>query len=213
MLLLGLALAPLPRVPAAHAAPAGGGDSQIDEGAADDRSGGWIGGEDLDLAGRLAAYAAGSLAKYDAVKSEAAVFRRQGWFPSCWVREPEADVVLEDGPPGTRTVTVVVSCARRDIDHRLVLGPLERFLLPGADRLFFAELVAALAAGDPEIGRARVRFSFAELSADGRLLWEDRGGLAMTAAAARGVAPGKGTQQSLWPLLEEDTVSPEMWPE
>jgi len=210
-LALALAAALALRAPAPPAARAAG-DSQIDEGAADELPArGEDGGAD-DLAARLRDYAAGSLAKFDEVKSAAVAFRRQGWFPSCWLRDPDADVGLAAGPGG-RTVTVVVSCARRDIDHRLVLGPLERFLLPGADRRFFGELAVALASASPEIARARLRFSFAALDPRGRVVWEDRGAIAITAAAARSVPAGQRTQRAVWPLLDENTVPESLWPE
>jgi len=199
-------------LPAADPPRAGGGESRIDEGSPDE---GPAEGEGLpkDLAGRLRAFAVGSLARYDGVKSSAAGFRRQGWFPSCWLRDEEADLEVSAGPDGGVTATVHVSCARRDIDQQRVVGPLERFLLPAADRRFFAELVADLADLAPQVTRARLRFWFAALQVDGSLVWENRGALAITAAAARRVPAGARTREALWPLLEEDTVPAALWPE
>ncbi len=208
--LLALSLA-LAAAPAPAAARAGAGESQIDEGSPD--AGPEDGGASTDLEARLRAFAVGSLARYDEVKRGSAGFRRQGWFPSCWLRDADADIVVEGGGEGGAAVTVHVSCARRDIDQQLVVGPLDRFLLPGADRRFFAELVAALAGLSPQLASARLRFWFASLEPDGRLVWVARGALAMTAEAARGVPPGSRTAEALWPLLVENTVPASLWPE
>ena len=165
-----------------------------------------------DLATDLRDFVAGSLARYDEVKSGAAGFRRQGWFPSFFLRDPAADVVLEPGPGAGKAVTVHVSHARRDVEQRLVVAPVDRFVLPGADRRFFAELLAALAVASPEISRARIRFWFGVLQPDGRMGWELQGSLALTAAAARRAPPGKRNQETVWPLLEENSVPASLWP-
>jgi hypothetical protein len=193
----------------------GGTDSQINESAADETGDG-AGGQRRpphDLQGQVREYVEGSLARYDQVKDAAAVFRKQGWYPSFFLRTPEADVLVEPGADGTKTVTAHVSVARRDIEQRMIVGPIERFALPGADRRFFAELLAALATSSAEIGRVRLTFWFATLQADGRMAWTNRGTLALSGAAARRLSPGGRTAQAVWPALEQDTVPPELWKE
>jgi len=196
----------------ADGAPRGGGESQIDE-SAPDQSAPDPGRREgpTPLPERLRDYVAGSLARYDALKSESAGFRRQGWFPSLFLREPERDVEIEPGAGGKTTVTVHLSCARRDPEQRLVIAPVDRFELPGADRRFFAELLAALATAAPEIDRARLRFWFAVLRADGQMSWELRGGIGLSAAAAGRFPPGKRTAEAIWPLLDENTLPPSLW--
>lgn len=201
-------------VPPASAAGGtrGGGESQIDESAPDESAPapGGPGGVGL-LTERLREYVEGSLARYDALKSESAGFRRQGWFPSLFLRDPERDVEFETAKGGATTVTVHLSYARRDLEHRIVIAPAERFELPGADRRFFAELIGAVATAAPEIARARLRFWFAVLRADGQLTWESRGGFGLSAAAARRFPTGSRTDAAIWPLLDENTLPPTLW--
>jgi hypothetical protein len=190
----------------------GSGESLIDESSPDESlSAPGRTGSPVALSERLREYVEGSLARYDALKSESAGFRRQGWFPSLFLRDPERDVVLEPGPAGTTAVTVHVSCARRDLEQRLVIAPAERFELPGADRRFFAEVLGALATAAPEVGHARLRFWFAVLRADGRMTWESRGGIGLSSAAARRFPAGSRTAEAVWPLLDENTLPPSAW--
>ena len=190
----------------------GGGESQIDESSPDDsapaseRPGG-----PAALPDRLREYVQGSLARYDALKSESAGFRRQGWFPSLYLRDPERDVVIEPGAGGRVTVTAHIACARRELEQRTVIAPAARFELPGADKRFFAELIGALATAAPEIDHARLQFWFAVLRADGRMTWEFRGGIGLSAAAARRHPPGARTAEAVWPLLDENTIPPSLW--
>ena len=163
------------------------------------------------LPDRLREYAEGSLARYDALKSETAGFRRQGWFPSLYLRDPGRDVVVEPGAGGTVAVTVHISCARRDLEQRLVIAPADRFELPGADKRFIAELVGALATASPEVAHASLRFWFAVLRPDGRMTWESRGGIGLSAAAASRFTTGSRTAEAIWPLLDENTLPPSVW--
>lgn len=190
----------------------GGGESQIDESSPDQSApvSGRPGGA-TTLPERLRDYVEGSLARYDALKNESAGFRRQGWFPSLFLREPERDVVIEPGAGGKVNVTVHISCARRDLEHRLVIAPVDRFELPAADRRFFAEVIAALATAAPEVDRARLHFWFAVLRADGQMSWELRGGIGLSAEAASRVPAGKRTAEAIWPLLSENTLPPSLW--
>lgn len=190
----------------------GGGESQIDESSPDESASDPRREQGAAaLPARLREFAAGSLARYDALKSGAAGFRRQGWFPSFFLRDPESDVVVEPGPGGSVAVTVHISCARRDVEQRLVIAPAGRFELPGADKRFFAELIGALATAAPEIGRARLRFWFAVLRADGQMTWESRGGVGLPAAAAGRFPAGSRTAEAIWPLLDENTLPPSAW--
>lgn len=194
-------------------APRGGGESRIDESAPDDTgSGAGLNSGPRDLAGRLREYVEGSLARYDVLKNESSSFRRRGWFPSIFLRDPERDVLLEPGAAGTVTVTVHLAYARRDIEQRLVVAPVDNFELPGADRSFFAELLAALATAAPEIAGARLRFWFAVLRADGQMTWEYRGGISLTTAAVRRISAGRRTAEEIWPLLNENTIPASAWP-
>lgn len=203
---------------AAHAAgpgvrsTRGGGESQIDE-SAPDESGPAAprAGDAAPLPGRLREFVEGSLARYDALKSEAVGFRRQGWFPSLFLRSPERDVTVERGPGGAAVVTVHLSYARRDLEQRIVIAPAGRFELPSADRRFFCELLGALASAAPEVSRARLLFWFGVLRADGQLTWESRGGIGLPAAAAKRYPAGSRTAEALWPLLDENTVPPSAW--
>ena len=189
-----------------------GGESQIDESAPDAstpaaaRPAG-----PAALSERLRDYLEGSLARYDALKSEAAGFRRQGWFPSLFLRDPARDVVIEPGSGGKASVTAHIFCARRDLEQRLVIGPADRFELPGADKRFFAELLGALATLAPELDHARLDFWFGVLRADGRMTWELRGGIGLSAAAANRVPAGQRTAEAIWPLLDHNTLHPSVW--
>jgi hypothetical protein len=185
----------------------GGGESQIDESAPDD-IGPAVGraGAAGPLADRVRAYVEGSLERYDALKSEKAGFRRQGWLPSFFLREPDRDVEIEPGPGGKSVVTVHIAYARRDLEQRLVVGTAERFELPDADRRFFAEVLGSLAAFAPEIGRARARFWFGVLRADGRMMWESRGSIGLAGDVARRFPAGARTVEAIWPLLDENTL-------
>jgi hypothetical protein len=204
--------APAPPAAGGVQAVRGSGESLIDESSPDETpSAPARPGSSASLAERLREYVEGSLARYDALKSESAGFRRQGWFPSLFLRDPERDVVLEPGPAGTTGVTVDVSCARRDLEQHLVIAPAERFELPGADRRFFAEVLCALATAAPEVGHARLRFWFAVLRADGRMTWESRGGIGLGSAAARRLPAGSRTAEAVWPLLDENTLPPALW--
>jgi len=191
----------------------GGGESQIDESSPDesapDPSRPSSAGS---LPDRLREYVEGSLARYDAFKSESKGFRRQGWFPSLFLRDSARDVVIEPGAAGATTVTVHLSYARRDFEQRLVIAPAGRFELPGADKRFFLELLGALAVAAPEIAHARLRFWFAVLRADGQMTWESRGGIGLSAVVARRFPAGSRTAEAVWPLLDENTLPPSIWP-
>jgi len=189
-----------------------GGESQIDESAPDEfapASGRPAGPK--ALSDRLREYLEGSLARYDALKNESAGFRRRGWFPSLFLRDPGRDVVIVTGLGGKTSVTAHISYARRDLEQRLVIGPAERFELPGADKRFFAELLGALATLAPEMDHARLDFWFGVLRADGRMTWELRGGIGLSAAAASRVPAGKRTAEAIWPLLDQNTLPPSVW--
>ncbi|MHB8834649.1 MAG: hypothetical protein ACYC9Y_02940 [Candidatus Methylomirabilia bacterium] len=189
-----------------------GGESQIDE-SAPDESGSTPGRTEgpKELPDRLREYLEGSLARYDALKNESAGFRRRGWFPSLFLRDRERDVVIESGTGGKKSVTAHIAYARRDLEQRLVIAPAERFELPDADKRFFAELLGALATLAPEMDHARLVFWFAVLRADGRMSWELRGGLGLSASAAKGVPAGKRTAEAIWPLLDQNTLPPSVW--
>lgn len=190
----------------------GGRESQIDESAPDESPTAHGQPESpATLPERLREYVEGSLERYDALKNGSAGFRRQGWFPSLFLRDPERDVVLEPEAGGRTAVTVHISCARRDLEQRLVIAPADRFELPGADKRFFAELTGALATAAPEIDHVRLRFWFAVLRTDGQMTWELRGGIGLSAAAAGRVPAGKRTAEAIWPLLDENTLPPSAW--
>jgi hypothetical protein len=189
-----------------------GGESQIDESSPDESapaSGRPAGPKALP--DRLREYLEGSLARYDTLKNESAGFRRRGWFPSLFLRDPERDVVIEPGLGGKRSATAHISYARRDLEQRLVIAPAERFELPGADKRFFAELLGALATLAPEVEHARLVFWFAVLRADGGMTWELRGGIGLSAAAAGRVPAGKRTAEAIWPLLDQNTLPSSVW--
>jgi len=141
-----------------------GGESQIDESAPDESApaSGLPAGPKA-LPDRLRDYLEGSLARYDTLKNESAGFRRQGWFPSLFLRDPERDVVIEPGQGGKRSVTAHISYAHRDFEQRLVIAPADRFELPEADKRFFSELLGALATLAPEVDHARLVFWFGVL--------------------------------------------------
>ena len=189
-----------------------GGESQIDE-SSPDQSAPAPGRPEgpATLPDRLREYAAGSLASYDALKNESAGFRRQGWFPSLYLRDPDRDVEIAPGAGGKMAVTVHISFARRDLEQRLVIGPADRFELPGADKQFFAELIGALATASPEVAHASLRFWFAVLRPDGRMAWESRGGIGLSAAAASRFPTGSRTAEAIWPLLDENTLPASAW--
>lgn len=196
----------------ARGAPRGGSESQIDESSPDESTPAPTRPEGATtLPERLRAYVEASLARYDALKSQSAGFRRQGWFPSLYLRDPARDVVVEPGAGGSVSVAVHISCARRDIEQRLVVAPVDRFELPDADRRFMAELIGALATAAPEVGRVGLYFWFASLRADGRMSWESRGGIGIGAAAARTFPAGSRTAAAIWPLLEENTIPASLW--
>ncbi len=190
----------------------GGGESQIDESSPDEsapaasRPAG-----PSALAERLRDFVEGSLARYDAVKSEAPGLRRQGWYPSLFLRDPAGDVVIERGAGGGAVATAHLSYARRELEQRIVIGPVGRFELPGADKRFFCELLGALATAAPEISRARLVFWFGVLRPDGGMSWESRGSVGLAAAAAKRFPAGARTAEALWPLLDENTLAASVW--
>lgn len=190
-----------------------GGESRIDESAPDEgpASGSQASGP-AALPERLRDFVEGSLARYDALKTEAAGFRRQGWYPSLFLRDPARDVEVAAAAGGALDVTAHLFHARRDLEQRLVIAPAERFELPGADKRFFSELLGALAASDPRIAHVRLRFWFGVLRADGQMSWESRGGLGLAAATARQLAAGSRTPEALWRLLDENTLAADVWP-
>lgn len=189
-----------------------GGESQIDESAPDESaSASERPAGPKALPDRLREYLEGSLARYDALKNESTGFRRRGWYPSLFLRDPERDVVVEPGMGGKRSVTAHVSYARRDIEQHLVIAPADRFELQGADKRFFAELLGALATLAPEMDHARLVFWFAVLRADGRMSWELRGDIGLSAAAASRVPAGQRTAEAIWPLLDQNTLPPSLW--
>jgi hypothetical protein len=207
-----LAAAIASAAPAADRPVRAGGESQIDESAPDESaaSARRPQGSGL-LPDRLRDYVEGSLARYDALKCDAAGLRRQGWFPSFFLNDPGRDVAVESGPGGAVSATVHVCYARRDCEHRLVIAPAGQFELPGADQRFFAELLGALALFSPEIARARLVVWFGALRSDGEMTWESRGALGLTAAAARRVPAGSRTPEAVWPLLDENTIPASLW--
>ena len=189
-----------------------GGESQIDELSPDESAPDPVRpAGPAALPARLRDFTEGSLARYDGLKSGSAGFRRQGWFPSFFLRDPERDVVVEPGPGGKMAITAHLFCARRDVEQRLVIAPASRFELPGADKRFFAELIGALATATPEIDHALLRFWFAVLRADGQMTWESRGGIGLSAAAAGRFPAGSRTAEAIWPLLDENTLPPSVW--
>jgi hypothetical protein len=200
---------------AAPGRPAGamrGGESQIDESSADVSAPvvAHPGGA-TTLPEQLREYLEGSLARYDALKSESPGFRRRGWFPSLYLRDPERDIVVEPGAGGRVAVTAHLASARRDLDQRLVIAPADRFELPGADKRFFAEVIGALATAAPQVDRARLLIWFAALRPDGQMTWELRGALGLSAAAAGRFPAGKRTAEAIWPLLDENTIPSQAW--
>jgi hypothetical protein len=120
-------------------------------------------------------------------------------------------VVIEPGAGESLTVTAHISCARRDLEQRLVIAPAARFELPVADKRFFAELVGALATAAPGVEHARLRIWFAVLRADGQMTWELRGGIGLSAAAASRFPTGSRTAEAIWPLLDQNTLPPSVW--
>jgi len=192
----------------------GGGESQIDESAPDESApaAGRAEGP-TTLPERLREFVEGSLARYDALKNQSAGFRRRGWFPSLYLRDPPRDVVIESVAGGKMSVSVDISFARRDLEQRLVIGPADRFELPEADKRFFAELIGALATAAPELDHARLNFWFASLRADGQMTWESRGGIGLSAAAARSFPAGSRTAAAIWPLLDENSLPAAVWPQ
>jgi hypothetical protein len=108
-------------------------------------------------------------------------------------------------------VTVHLSFARRDIEQRMIIAPGERLVLPGADRRFFAELLAALATASPDIARARLRLWFVVLEPDGGLGWQSRGALGLSSSTARRFPAGARSVEAIWPLLEENTLRANSW--
>lgn len=215
--LLALAAAvagPAPRAHAAAAAPRGSGESQIDETAPDESAAPPVrAGDAAALPERLRAFVEGSLARYDALKSGTAAFRRRGSYPSFFLRDPAADLELAPAAGGGSVVTAHLSYALRDIEQRLVIAPDGRLELPAADKRFFCELLGALAAIDPGIARARLSLWFAVLRPDGQMTWESRGSLGLPAAAARRVPAGSRTPAALWQALDENTLPAAILPE
>lgn len=200
--------------PGPAAARDGSGESRIDELSPDaPEPSAQSSADPRDLPGWAREFVAGSFSKYEAAKGEVPTFRRQGWYPSLFVNDPARDVLVEAGPGAGKTVTVHVYVAQRDLELGAVVAPARGFLLTTSDRAFLGALLLDLSRASPEIALVRMRFWFAGLTADGRLVWESRGAVGLTTQTARALGAGQQAREELWGRLDENTVPAALWGE
>jgi uncharacterized protein YgiM (DUF1202 family) len=167
--------------------------------------------ESKNLSLRLLDLVEGKLSWFDQLKNEDSRFRRVGWYPSFFLRNPERDIVVEKASPARSAVTVNISYARRDVEYRMLINAADRFTLPGANRIFFSDLMLAVLDLSREIERVRLHLWFAVLEANGRLSWQSKGEVELPAAATDRLPREGSVTASVWAALESNTLSPEVW--
>jgi uncharacterized protein YgiM (DUF1202 family) len=169
--------------------------------------------ESKNLSLRLLDLVEGKLAWFDQLKNEDARFRRVGWYPALFLRNPAGDIVVEKVSPSRSAVTVNLSYARRDVEYRMVINTSDRFTLPGANRIFFSDLMLAVLGLSREIERVRLHLWFGVLETNGGLSWQSKGEVELPVTTADRL-PREGNVAALvWASLERNTLSPEIWGE
>ena len=167
--------------------------------------------ESKNLSLRLLDLVEGKLAWFDQLKNEDSRFRRVGWYPSFFLRNPADDIVVEKVSPSRRAVTVNLSYARRDVEYRMVINTSDRFTLPGANRIFFSDLMLAVLDTSREIERVRLHLWFAVLEANGSLSWQSKGEIDLPVAVADRLPREGNVTAAVWAALERNTLSTGIW--
>lgn len=152
----------------------------------------------------------GKLTIFDQIKSGGATFRREGWFPSFFLRGGERDLVIEDLPEGGRSVTVHLAFARRDTEYRTIIDTSRSFSLPEANRAFFTDLLISLLNLSPEIRKAGIHLWFAVLEGGGSFTWQSKGSLELTAAEMGRRSPDDGAGPLPWEAVDS-SLAEEVW--
>jgi uncharacterized protein YgiM (DUF1202 family) len=148
---------------------------------------------------------------FDQFKSEVSQFRRMGWFPSFFLRDPEEDLVVARDPRGGREVTVNLSYGRREIEYRTVTAANRSFLLPEANRVFLSDLLLSLLDMSPEVRKARLHLWFAALEADGSMSWQSMGEVELDDSSAEEIPREGEVSAAVWAGLSKDTTDPGIW--
>jgi hypothetical protein len=151
------------------------------------------------------------LTLFDQFKSEASQFRRMGWFPSFFLRDPEEDLVVAKHPRGGREVTVNLSYGRREIEYRTVTAATGSFFLPGANRVFLSDLLLSMLDMSPELRKARLHLWFAALEADGSMSWQSMGEVELDDSSAREMPREGKVSAAVWAGLVKNTIDPRVW--
>jgi SH3-like domain-containing protein len=155
----------------------------------------------------------GKLAYFDQFKNETSFFRRAGWFPSFFLRDPEKDLQVGEIPPSGKEVNLHLSYALKDIEYRSVINAAGGFVLPGATKTFLADLFLSLFDLSSEIRKVRIHLWFGILRQDGSLTWVSKGTAVMNGAVARRLPREGNFAAAVWSGLEQDTIPPELWKE
>jgi uncharacterized protein YgiM (DUF1202 family) len=167
--------------------------------------------ESRNLALRARDMVEGRLAYFDQFKNETSLFRRAGWFPSFFLRDPARDLQVSELTPAGKEITLHLSYALKDIEYRTVIAATEGFTLPGATKTFLADLFLSLFDISPGVRRVRIHIWFGVLQKDGTLTWNSRGAAVLNSAVARRVAREGNFTAAVWSGLEQNTIPPELW--
>ena len=151
------------------------------------------------------------LAYFDQFKNEDSFFRRQGWFPSFFLRNAAGDLRVTEPEEGGREVAIDLSYALKDIEYRMIIRDAGSFILPGANRTFLADLMLSVFDAAPEVERVRLNLWFAVLDSNGTMTWRAMGGLVLASEAAARIPREGGYGDALWGALEENTTPPSLW--
>jgi SH3-like domain-containing protein len=153
----------------------------------------------------------GRLAYFDQFKNETSLFRRAGWFPSFFLRNPGGDLQVSEPTPAGKEIMLHLSYALKDIEYRTVISAADGFTLPGATKTFLADLFLSLFDISPEIRRVRINIWFGVLQKDGSLTWSSKGTAVLGSAVARRVSREGNFTAAVWSGLEQNTIPPELW--
>ncbi len=167
--------------------------------------------ESTNLPLKLGEIVEARLAYFDQFKNEAPFFRRQGWFPSFFLRHAGQDIGVTELEGEDREVTVDLSYALRDIEYRMIINDADSFFLPGANRTFLADLMLSIFDAAPEVRTVRMNLWFADLDRNGTMTWRSMGGIVLGAEAAARISREGEYGESLWGVLEQDTTPPALW--
>jgi len=167
--------------------------------------------ESTNLPLKLSELVEARLAYYDQFKNEATFFRRQGWFPSFFLRKAGEDLRVIEREGEGKEVSIDLSYALRDIEYRMIISDADSFILPGANRTFLADLIFSVLEAAPEVAKVNLNLWVGVLDKSGTMTWRSMGGVIIGAEAAAGVPREGDYGAALWRVLEQDTTPADLW--